>query len=957
MMGNMLTPGTLLQGRYRIVRQLAQGGMGTVYEATDERLETTVALKETSFDDEELKRQFEREARLLARLHHPALPRVSDHFNEDGGQFLVMQFVGGEDLEGIRRRQPGGAFPVAQVLAWADQLLDALEYLHTQTPPVIHRDIKPHNLKLGARGQIILLDFGLAKGYASRTSPLAAASSVVGYTPAYAPLEQIRGEGTDASSDLYSLAATLYHLLTGVVPSNALARADAVINGDPDPLRPADELSAQVSKDVSAVLRQALTLRRSQRISTATAMRRALREADKTPRPQAHAVGIATVAMPPQPTDPNRLDAATLRDAPPHDSEAGAHSETDKLSDTQRHHLEYWTAFRDYMERRGSFITPPKPQPQHLMIFPVGRNDFSLEVFNVTRPNGIGMRLVLKGANAKTHFYLLNREKEQIEKEIKASLQWQEKMSQKNSVINLVRYDVDPTNKQDWPRQHEWLLKNFEAFHEAFVPRIRNLKASDYVSGAGVEIEGAESGGFTHEVRSAAVPEVGSAGRSVVSSDSLPGASPPKKRGALLAGGLAALVLVALALGGFALYKFLPARDAGGGLPTSTATPAPRPAAATNLLKAHAQAASAVAFSPDGKALASGGWDGKFQLWDAETGALKWSKVETGAVVSGVAFSPDGGTLAIALYGSNGGSRVLFLETISGEPDAKTPALKGLDDIVGAIAFSTDGKRLFGTTGTHVKVWNLQTGDYENGFNGNSNPVFALSRDGSVLALASSNENDVKLYDTHTNLLLRTLAGHTKGVLAVSFSPTGQMLASGSYDGTTRLWDAATGASLQTLKENETDAAYAVAFSPDGQTVATGSNKTVRLWAARTGALKQTFSVEQQGIARALAFSFDGRTLAAGCENGAIVLFDLLQPPDAAKTAQQSEPSEQQKGGEQNSAHQPDTGPTPAVTPTPRDTVVRESPDRRRNPSVKARPPLSAEEIRRRERRRRYLYQ
>src|SRR5207248_1342599 len=135
-----------------------------------------------------------------------------------------MQFVEGPDVEEMRREREGGSFPAAQVLAWADQLLDALDYLHTQTPPVIHRDIKPQNLKLGARGQVILLDFGLAKGYSTQTTPLAA--SVVGYTPAYAPLEQIQGAGTDARSDLYSLAATLYHLLTGATPPNALARPD-----------------------------------------------------------------------------------------------------------------------------------------------------------------------------------------------------------------------------------------------------------------------------------------------------------------------------------------------------------------------------------------------------------------------------------------------------------------------------------------------------------------------------------------------------------------------------------------------------------------------------------------------------------------------------------------------------------------------------------------------------------
>jgi serine/threonine protein kinase len=140
--------------------------MGAVYEAVDERLDTTVALKETLFSDERLRKQFEREARLLARMHHPALPRVSDHFSENEGQFLVMQFIAGEDLGEMMKDKRGkrGPFPVEQVLMWGDQLLDALDYLHTQEPQIVHRDIKPQNLKLTSRGQIILLDFGLAKG-------------------------------------------------------------------------------------------------------------------------------------------------------------------------------------------------------------------------------------------------------------------------------------------------------------------------------------------------------------------------------------------------------------------------------------------------------------------------------------------------------------------------------------------------------------------------------------------------------------------------------------------------------------------------------------------------------------------------------------------------------------------------------------------------------------------------
>jgi len=271
----MLTPDTILQGRYRIIRQLGQGGMGAVYEAIDQRLDTTVALKETLFTDERLRKQFEREARLLARLHHPALPRVSDHFSEGDGQFLVMQFIPGDDLSEMMNRKRG-PFPADQVLTWADQLLDALDYLHTQDPQIVHRDIKPQNLKLTSRGQIILLDFGLAKGQAGDISRVTTGASIFGYTPNYAPLEQIQGLGTDTRSDLYSLGATLYHLLTGVKPPDALTRAAALVNGQPDPLTPASVANPAVARDVDDVLAKAMAQSRDQRHATAADMRKAL---------------------------------------------------------------------------------------------------------------------------------------------------------------------------------------------------------------------------------------------------------------------------------------------------------------------------------------------------------------------------------------------------------------------------------------------------------------------------------------------------------------------------------------------------------------------------------------------------------------------------------------------------------------------------------------------------------
>jgi len=271
----MLAAGTILQGRYRVVGLLGQGGMGAVYEAVDYRLSRAVALKETLVAKDELKRAFEREARLLANLHHQSLPRVTDHFTEGRGQYLVMDFIPGPDLRDLIGPR-GVPFPAPDVLRWAGELLDALDYLHGHEPPVIHRDIKPANLKLTAKGTIVLLDFGLAKGRAGLMPNPAESLSVQGYTPHYAALEQIQGERSGVRSDLYSLAATLYHLLIGEAPPDALKRATNVIAGYADPLLPASQVTPAVPANVADALGRALSLKPQERPASTTEFREIL---------------------------------------------------------------------------------------------------------------------------------------------------------------------------------------------------------------------------------------------------------------------------------------------------------------------------------------------------------------------------------------------------------------------------------------------------------------------------------------------------------------------------------------------------------------------------------------------------------------------------------------------------------------------------------------------------------
>jgi len=314
----MLAPGTVLQDRYRIVAQIGKGGMGAVYHARDLRLRNDVALKETLFSDDAYRRAFEREAQTLARLRHQALPRVIDHFAEGNGQFLVMEYIGGEDL-GAQLARLGKRFASPQalpiVLRWADQLLDVLHYLHSRPSPVIHRDIKPKNLKLSPTHDIILLDFGLSRGGVTVLTALPESDEpttpesrgerkVYGFTPPYAPFEQMRDAEPDPRSDLYSLAATLYHMLTGTLPVDAMGRMARLLNAQPDSLRPIRDLAPHVPQGVAALIERGLAVLIDNRPRTAREMREELAHLRGQPLPPAQG-STARPAGSPLPAGPS----------------------------------------------------------------------------------------------------------------------------------------------------------------------------------------------------------------------------------------------------------------------------------------------------------------------------------------------------------------------------------------------------------------------------------------------------------------------------------------------------------------------------------------------------------------------------------------------------------------------------------------------------------------------------
>lgn len=265
-----LPSGKVLRDRYRLKHVVGRGGMGSVYMAEDLRLEGRLcAVKEIQTDpgsdpDEQAqsREQFHREASTLARLDHPNLPKVSDFFSVGNREYLVMDFVPGDDLKTHmdQARRQAQLLSEATVLGWAEQLADALAYMHSQDPPVIHRDIKPGNLKLTPNGLLKLVDFGLVKLMAPDETTITVVQGRG--TAHYTPLEQYGGDTghTDARSDIYSFGATLYHLLTNQAPAEAKQRFL-----QPSSLTPVREINPAISVRTQRALLWAMAVHPDER--------------------------------------------------------------------------------------------------------------------------------------------------------------------------------------------------------------------------------------------------------------------------------------------------------------------------------------------------------------------------------------------------------------------------------------------------------------------------------------------------------------------------------------------------------------------------------------------------------------------------------------------------------------------------------------------------------------------
>lgn len=299
---------TILENRYRIDKLLAHGGMGAIYRGYDANLDIHVAIKENFFQTPQSIRQFEQEARILARLRHLNLPRVIHHFNFDDQQYLVMDYVDGLDLWELVKREKY-PLPERQALDYLIQICDAVQYLHDQHPPIIHRDIKPQNIKITAAGQAMLVDFGIAKVGDSDTRTRTGAQGV---TPGFSPPEQYSKAGTTPRSDIYALGATLYAVLTGKKPPDSV-----ILLVDKAKFIPPNQLNFKLTDRVSAAIIYAMQPQLQDRPPSVDVWRKELEQIlDSLPATILDEPGRTVVSTVLSPTSPE-TPALTRQTEPP----------------------------------------------------------------------------------------------------------------------------------------------------------------------------------------------------------------------------------------------------------------------------------------------------------------------------------------------------------------------------------------------------------------------------------------------------------------------------------------------------------------------------------------------------------------------------------------------------------------------------------------------------------------
>jgi len=954
---------TSTAGRFRIIRPHAQGGLGEVFVARDEELHRDVALKqiqERYAGNPQSRSRFILEAEITGGLEHPGIvPVYGLGTYADGRPFYAMRFIKGDSLkdviesyhgsDGKNKDQAERALEFRKLLGRFVDVCNAIAYAHSRG--VLHRDLKPGNIMLGQYGETLVVDWGLAKPVgrkevgegaeitlrppsASGSTPTQAGAALG--TPAYMSPEQAAGKLDELgpASDVYSLGATLYCLLTGKSPiaEKDLALAIGQVRGGE--IRSLREVNREVPLPLEAICRKAMALYAKDRYQSprdlaeeiehwladdqVAAYREPLVERGRRwgRRHRTLVTGMAALlvtaviglAIGNALLGKQKEEVARQRDEAVRQQQRAEQAELAAKANESKAQA----------ERDAATLARRQLEAEHT------RSEWQLYANQIAlaqrewNDNNAGHAREVLGATRKDfrgweYHYLCALFGEN-----------QRTLRGHRSVVSSVVFSADgrriasgsgdqTIKVWDTATGQETLTLNGHSRQinaVAFSPDGRRIASGSYDKTIKLWETNTGRKTLTLKGHSGTVSSVafspdgrriasGSDDKTIKLWDTATG-----RETLTLKGHNGTVWSVAFSPDG--------RRIASGSFDRTIKLWDTATGREALTLKGHTDSVLSVAFNPDGRRIVSGGLDQTVKLWDTGTGQeIQGLNGHSGSIV-GVAFSPDGGRIAsgsfdetIKFWDTATGRETLTLkghnrpiQSVAFSPDGRWVAsgtldrtislwdtaasrdheslvLKGHGGATWSVAFSPDGGRIAsGSFDRTIKLWNTARGQETLTLKGHTGQVFsvAFSPDGRKIA-SGSDDRTVKLWDATTGQETLTLKRHSGPISSVAFSPDGRRIASGSYDETIRVWDTTTGQEILRLKAHR-GPILSVAFSPDGRRIASGGfDWTIKLWDTATG--QETVTLKgHSGPIWSVAFSADGRRIASGSEDQTIKLWD-----------------------------------------------------------------------------------